>query len=1428
MLKRRLNGKTIGTLFMLIMSVCLSTFAALRTEEWTLNPSDYRYDMSLYFTMSSRDYEDLTKYEIGAFIGDECRGLAEKLDLPDNGSCLYMRIRSNTPEGDEIEFRMRDRSTGETVVLKGKDGAAFQFKADQRVGLPSDPYVMMRYFNVTVEAGENGTVAFENGLYAEGTVIDLTAVPSEGYHFVSWSDGSTDAQRKLTVNGDVELSASFAVTAYKVVFKIGENVIATLDVDYGSTIAAPEAPALEGHTFGGWADLPATMPAHDIEITGSYTLTIYKAVFKIDNEVVTTLDLAFGAKVEAPAAPAKEGYTFDGWVGVPETMPANDIEVTGNYTTNIYKIAFRIGEEVVSMVELPFGSPIETPAVPEITGYTFEGWADVPATVPAKDLEITGSYAVNKYKAVFKIGDEVVSTVEVAYGEAIEAPTVADKEGHTFSGWTNLPATMPANDVEITGTYTAGTYEAIFKIGDEVIATIRASFGSELEIPAAPEKEGYTFAGWADLPATMPARDLEIIGSYTVNVYKAVFKLGEEVLTVLEVPYGEAVAAPAVPEKEGHTFDGWFTIPETMPGNDIEVLGSYVPNVYKAIFKIGDEVISTLDVVYGSTIEVPAVPEVEGYTFSGWTNLPATMPAGDLEITGAYTAGNYEAIFKIGDEVIATIRADFGSPIEAPAAPEKEGHTFAGWAELPATMPAKDIEITGSYNVNVYKAVFKIGEDVIATLDVDFGAKIDAPAAPESEGQTFSGWYLLPETMPAQDLEITGNYVANIYKAVFKIGDEVISTVEVPFGSVIETPVVAAVEGYTFAGWTDVPETMPAKDIEISGSYDVNSYKVVFKVGDEVISTVDVAYGATIEAPSVPEMEGYTFSGWILLPETMPAQDLEITGSYNVNIYKAVFKIGDETVSSLDLAYGATVEAPAAPEIVGYTFNGWGEVPATMPAQDIELTGSYTVNTYTVVFKIGDETLSTIEVAYGAEFDAPTVPEKEGHTFSGWTNLPATMPANDIEVTGSYTAGNYEAVFKIGDEVIAVIRADFGSIIEIPNAPAKDGYTFSGWGDVPATMPAKNIEITGSYIANVYNAVFKIGDEILSIVEVPFGEPIVAPAVPEKEGYTFDGWFYLPETMPGNDIEVVASYVVNVYKATFKIGDEVISTVDVAYGEVVEAPIVPEKEGHTFSGWTNLPATMPAGDVEITGAYTAGQFEAVFKIGDEVIAVIRADYGTAIEIPAAPEKEGHTFNGWADVPATMPGKDIEITGSYTVNVYKAVFKIDEEVISTVEVAYGDVVKAPAAPAKEGYTFDGWFNLPETMPAQDIEIAGHYAAKTYRLTFYIDDEVYMTTELTYGSAIEIPNPVAPDNMKFDGWKDEIPATMPDHDVDIHGSYSYLQSAIGEIAADDDELVTVYNLNGILLYKDIPAAEAKERLTPGLYIINGKKVLLRAVK
>ena len=153
----------------MLASVCASAFAGLRSGTWSVNPTDYRYDMSLYFSLASKDYENLDLYEVGAFADDECRGLAEKLDLPDGGSCMYMRIRSNNSQGENISFMMRNKITGETVVLKNKDSESFTFKADEMIGLPSDPYLLTRYFNVNIQAGENGHISFDNGLYAEGS-----------------------------------------------------------------------------------------------------------------------------------------------------------------------------------------------------------------------------------------------------------------------------------------------------------------------------------------------------------------------------------------------------------------------------------------------------------------------------------------------------------------------------------------------------------------------------------------------------------------------------------------------------------------------------------------------------------------------------------------------------------------------------------------------------------------------------------------------------------------------------------------------------------------------------------------------------------------------------------------------------------------------------------------------------------------------------------------------------------------------------------------------------------------------------------------------------------------------------------------------------------------------------------------------------------
>ena len=932
---------------MAIVALLMAFFhsvTASAADTWSVNPSAYRYDMSLYLDVAFATGEklDYEQYDVAAFVGDECRGVAEILALPNGNNCLYLRARSNSENGEQMSFRYRDKSTGE---VKDIENVNFSFKSNERLGYPSSPYEIkiVIYHDVAISAGDGGTVNESGGRLAEGTTLTLTATPAEGHHFVKWSDDVTDNPRSLTVGKeDITLAAEFAVSSYHLTYTLDGTTYKESDVLYGTALTAEPNPEKEGHTFSGWQGLPETMPAHDVEVTGKFTINTYKAVFKIGEEIIDTKTVVFGEAVTAPEAPAKEGHTFAGWQDVPQTMPAHDIEVLGSYTVNKYMLTYKVDGEEYKTLEVLYGTTLTAEPNPEKEGYTFSGWEGLPETMPAHDVEVTGKFTINTYKAVFKIGEEIIDTKTVVFGEAVTAPEAPAKEGHTFAGWQDVPQTMPAHDIEVLGSYTVNKYMLTYKVDGEEYKTLEVLYGTTLTAEPNPEKEGYTFSGWEGLPETMPAHDVEVTGKFTINTYKAVFKIGEEIIDTKTVVFGEAVTAPEAPAKEGHTFAGWQDVPQTMPAHDIEVLGSYTVNKYMLTYKVDGEEYKTVEVDYGKTI-TPETPEKEGYTFSGWEGLPETMPAHDVEVTGSFAINSYKAVFKIGEEVIDTKTIVYGEAVTAPEAPEKEGHTFAGWQDVPETMPAHDIEILGSYTANKYTITYKVDGEEYKTVEVEYGTTLTAEADPEKEGYTFSGWEGLPETMPAHDVEVTGSFTINSYKAVFKIGEEVIDTKTIVYGEAVTVPEAPAKEGRTFAGWQDVPETMPAHDIEILGSYTANKYTITYKVDGEEYKTVEVEYGTTLTAEADPEKEGYTFSGWEGLPETMPAHDVEVTGSFTINSYRLTVYVDNELYMDVTLEYGAPVEVPE-PEIPSdREFNGWDiDIPETMPAHDVEIHGTTT------------------------------------------------------------------------------------------------------------------------------------------------------------------------------------------------------------------------------------------------------------------------------------------------------------------------------------------------------------------------------------------------------------------------------------------------------------------------------------------------------
>ena len=196
-------------------------------------------------------------------------------------------------------------------------------------------------------------------------------------------------------------------------------------------------------------------------------------------------------------------------------------------------------------------------------------------------------------------------------------------------------------------------------------------------------------------------------------------------LTFFHLSEFQIYAIRSNPVKEGYTFAGWFmengdTIPELMPDHDLTVFAKFIPNSYTLTYLVDGEEYKTSTIVYGSEITPEEEPTKEGYTFSGWSEIPETMPAEDVVITGTFTINSYVLTYMVDNEVYKSYDVEYNSPIIAEPAPTKEGYTFSGWSEIPEIMPAHDVIVIGSFIENSYYTITYIvdGEEYKINTDI--------------------------------------------------------------------------------------------------------------------------------------------------------------------------------------------------------------------------------------------------------------------------------------------------------------------------------------------------------------------------------------------------------------------------------------------------------------------------------------------------------------------------------------------------------------------------------------------------------------------------------------------------------------------------------------------------------------------------------------
>jgi uncharacterized repeat protein (TIGR02543 family) len=496
------------------------------------------------------------------------------------------------------------------------------------------------------------------------------------------------------------------------------------------------------------------------------------------------------------------------------------------------------------------------------------------------------------------------------------------------------------------------------------------------------------------------------------------------------------------------------------------------------------------------------------------------------------------------------------------------------------------VKVTLEFNSN--------GGTTIAPLTLDHGETITIPSNPSKEGFNFGGWY----------------WDNNVFQDPFTIN------------SIWDRPIV---DRYVvFAKWaTDDSVVLPGS---LTITFNSN--------GGTPVSSVNVQKGNTVSIPATTRT-GYTLDGWytslnggVTLDErwsftsNVVNNNITLYAKWNINQYTITFDTqGGSLVNSITQDFDTNINSPQEPTKLGHLFSGWNTaIPITMPASNITITATWSINSYTLIYKDFDNSnLFSENFLFNSDLSAVTItdPVRVGYTFIGWSQvLPTNMPASNITIYANYRINSYTLTLDTnGGTSISTLTLNYGSAINL-STTLKTGHSFQGW--------FTDIGLTQAF--NLTN-------------------------------------------MPSNDLVLYAKWSINQYTINFESNEGTsIASITGNYGEVVSPIVDPTREGYTFNGWysdanltqlSNLPDYIPSQNLTLYAKWTINQYTISFESnGGNPIASINDNYGVNLAIPR-PIKVGHSFEGWfTDIGLTqafnltnMPSNDLVLYAKWSINQY---------------------------------------------------------------------------------------------------------------------------------------------------------------------------------
>ena len=626
------------------------------------------------------------------------------------------------------------------------------------------------------------------------------------------------------------------------------------------------------------------------------------------------------------------------------------------------------------------------------------------------------------------------------------------------------------------------------------------------------------------------------------------------------------------------------------------------------------------------------------------------------------------------------------------------------------------------------------------------------------------------------------------------------TTRKVTYGESIGELNAAEIEGYDFDKWVDgegnevTPETIVTSKMNIVAKYIAKTYTISYALSDGALQdgrTNPESY--TVESNSItlanPERLGYTFAGWTGSNGSEPEINVTIpAGSTGDKSYTANFVANTDTkytvinaYKSLDwyyeedepiTYYGTTDSVVEAPQTVKYGFVA-PEVQTVMIKADGTAEVRYEYERASFNFSVTNRDDVEYNCWWGyrcsddGSYPYETTIRVKAKTRTGYhitwsdgsTDYEREFPlTEDTTMSFVYEPNHYTVKYDKGADDATGEMADQEFVYDEEqmlhsNEFTRTGYTFGGWGH--PTYP------NGWHIA---------------------AEDWTTKNLTDEDGgtYTFyASWRPVKVRVEYYDAEHSRSYWINE---------------DHFYDEKIPMiPYEPRADHYDFVGYyadaeyttpVDFENTIMKGDTMVYVKLAPQTYTLSFNTdGGTGIASENVTYGDQITRPADPVKEHYDFAGWYtdDTFATefdfnsLLTEDKTIYAKYTPSVYTVNFRVDDTILDTRNIVYpGKVARPEDDPAKEHYTFVGWFtddtyetefDFASTEITSDITIYGKFRANSYTVNFNTDggSEIAPRTIEYQGKVTRPDMDPTKDAYRFDGWfTDDTFATEFDFD------------------------------------------------------------------